>query len=51
MNRPAEDPQLSSALPPMPAQPISTDVLKEKYLKPGESDAEDVYRRVARALA
>ena len=32
-------------------QPISLDVLKEKYLKPGESGAEDVFRRVARALA
>ena len=32
-------------------QPISHDVLKEKYLKAGESGAEDVYRRVARALA
>ena len=32
-------------------QPISHDVLKEKYLKTGESGAEDVYRRVARALA
>ena len=32
-------------------QPISHDVLKEKYLKPGESGFEDVYRRVARALA
>lgn len=32
-------------------QPISQDVLKEKYLKAGESGFEDVYRRVARALA
>ncbi len=32
-------------------QPISFDVLKEKYLKAGETGAEDVYRRVARALA
>lgn len=32
-------------------QPISHDVLKEKYLKAGETGLEDVYRRVARALA
>ncbi len=32
-------------------QPISHDVLKEKYLKPGENSIEDLYRRVARALA
>jgi ribonucleoside-diphosphate reductase alpha chain len=32
-------------------QPISADVLREKYLKTGETGAEDVYRRVARALA
>jgi ribonucleoside-diphosphate reductase alpha chain len=35
----------------LPAQSISLDVLKEKYLKDGEQDAQDVYRRVARALA
>ena len=32
-------------------QPISQDVLQEKYLKAGETGIEDVYRRVARALA
>ncbi len=32
-------------------QPISHDVLAEKYLKPGETGFEDLYRRVARALA
>ena len=32
-------------------QPISLDVLKEKYLKPGESSVEQLYARVARALA
>ncbi len=32
-------------------QPISQDVLAEKYLKPGENGVEDLYRRVARALA
>ena len=32
-------------------QPISQDVLAEKYLKPGESTLDDLYRRVARALA
>jgi ribonucleoside-diphosphate reductase alpha chain len=32
-------------------QPISLDVLKEKYLKPGEDSMEDLFRRVARALA
>jgi ribonucleoside-diphosphate reductase alpha chain len=33
------------------AQPICADVLKEKYLKPGEVGVDDVYLRVARALA
>ena len=34
-----------------PSQPISDDVLREKYLKAGETGVEDVYHRVARALA
>ncbi len=32
-------------------QPISLDVLREKYLKPGETMADELYQRVARALA
>lgn len=32
-------------------QPISQDVLTEKYLKAGEHDAKDIYQRVARAFA
>jgi ribonucleoside-diphosphate reductase alpha chain len=32
-------------------QPISHDVLKEKYLKPGEAGVDALYSRVARALA
>ena len=32
-------------------QPISLDVLREKYLKPGETTADELYTRVARALA
>ncbi|MFM7000984.1 MAG: adenosylcobalamin-dependent ribonucleoside-diphosphate reductase, partial [Limnohabitans sp.] len=51
MNRPAEDPHMSGALPPMPPQAISTDVLKEKYLKADETSASELFDRVARALA
>lgn len=36
---------------PIPAQPVSTEVLLEKYAKGGERTAADVQRRVARALA
>lgn len=32
-------------------QPISLDVLREKYLKEGEASADELFRRVARALA
>ncbi|MBV7542336.1 adenosylcobalamin-dependent ribonucleoside-diphosphate reductase [Acidovorax sp. sic0104] len=34
-----------------PLQPISLDVLREKYLKPGETSVDELYARVARALA
>ncbi|MFC7461569.1 adenosylcobalamin-dependent ribonucleoside-diphosphate reductase [Hydrogenophaga defluvii] len=46
MNRDPLNPSL--ALPP---QDISTDVLREKYLKHGETDAAALFDRVARALA
>ena len=36
---------------PTQEQPISLDVLREKYLKSGETSAEQLYARVARALA
>ena len=35
----------------LPLQSISQDVMIEKYLRPEERNAEDIYRRVARALA
>ncbi|MCW5286166.1 adenosylcobalamin-dependent ribonucleoside-diphosphate reductase [Verminephrobacter eiseniae] len=37
--------------PDLGLQPISQDVLCEKYLKPGETTAQMLYQRVARALA
>ena len=40
-----------AALNGLAQQTISTDVLQEKYLKPGEHTAQDLYQRVARALA
>jgi ribonucleoside-diphosphate reductase alpha chain len=36
---------------PLPAQPISAEVLRDKYAKGDEQGVDDVYRRVARALA
>ena len=41
----------ASPAPLTSPQPISLDVLREKYLKPGETTADDIYTRVARALA
>lgn len=51
MQRDPIDSLAPDAAPRLPGQPISLDVLREKYLKPGETDAETLYRRVARALA
>ncbi len=42
---------MNAAIKTIAAQPISCDVLKEKYLKSGETSVEDLYIRVARALA
>ncbi|MEJ5990078.1 adenosylcobalamin-dependent ribonucleoside-diphosphate reductase [Ramlibacter sp. PS3R-8] len=41
----------ATTLPALPLQPISQDVLREKYLKPGEATEADLLRRVARAFA
>ena len=41
----------TTARPPLPAQPISAEVLAEKYAKGDETTLDDVRRRVARALA
>jgi len=40
-----------TAAVPMPEQPISRDVLAEKYLKEGETSRDHLFARVARALA
>ena len=42
---------ITSAQNQIVIQPISHDVLAEKYLKPGETGIEDLFARVARALA
>ena len=46
---------MTTSTPPLASltrpQPISTDVLAEKYLKPGEHGLSDLLQRVARALA
>jgi len=51
MNSPLEHPLIAAPMIALLPQPISTDVLCEKYLKDGESTAEELYDRVARALA
>ncbi len=51
MNSPLDHAQLADASLELPPQPISTDVLREKYLKDGETSVEQLYDRVARALA
>ena len=51
MNSPLDHAQIADAMTQLPPQPISTDVLREKYLKDGESTVEQLYDRVARALA
>ncbi|MEN9888789.1 MAG: hypothetical protein RL559_826, partial [Pseudomonadota bacterium] len=51
MNSPLDHVPLVQASPELPPQAISTDVLREKYLKDGESTVEQLYDRVARALA
>jgi ribonucleoside-diphosphate reductase alpha chain len=49
MNR--DQPFVDQAVSAAPAQQITTDVLREKYLKGDERSADDVFRRVARAMA
>jgi len=51
MNNPHEHSLLADAMTQLPPQAISTDVLREKYLKEGERSVEQLYDRVARALA
>jgi ribonucleoside-diphosphate reductase alpha chain len=51
MNASTEHNALTSVIDALPAQPISDDVLQEKYLKPGEHHVQDLFARVARALA
>jgi ribonucleoside-diphosphate reductase alpha chain len=48
MNR---EPAARDLLPELDPQPISEEVLREKYLKDGETTREQLFARVARALA
>ncbi|TSE27344.1 Vitamin B12-dependent ribonucleoside-diphosphate reductase [Tepidimonas sediminis] len=38
-------------LPPLPPQPISVEVLRQRYFAPGERGPDDLFGRVARAVA
>lgn len=51
MNRPLNSNLFIEAINSMPAQAISADVLKEKYLKDGEQCVGELFHRVAKALA
>ena len=51
MNRPLNSNLFIEAINSMPAQAISVDVLKEKYLKDGEQCVGELFDRVAKALA
>jgi ribonucleoside-diphosphate reductase alpha chain len=50
-NKRNESMKRDEVLTALAVQPITRDVLQEKYLKPGENDFEDLFARVARALA
>ncbi len=51
MNHTKDTQLLVDAMSAMPTQAISEDVLREKYLKPGEDNVSQLFDRVARALA
>lgn len=51
MNRPLNSNLFIETVNALPAQAISEDVLKEKYLKDGEHSVSELFDRVAKALA
>ncbi len=51
MNRPEQPSLLAPMWIELTPQPICDDVLHEKYLKNGETRVEELFDRVARALA
>ncbi len=51
MSEPQVHPQATPSVATLPAQPISAEVLKEKYAKGDEGSALQVHQRVAQALA